>query len=318
MTMKKFMTRLLNRLRVGSGDRDARRFVIGRWADVDDPELAAAVLAAGCFQRRLDPVALPVETLDRIVVLAPHQDDETIGAGGALLLARAAGVPVDVVFVTDGGSKGATAYGDSPEDVVEIRNREAQQVCDRLGATVHHLGIANGRPAPTLEDLDRLSDLLERLQPATVLLPWILDAPPRHRMVHHLLWLAHQRRALPDFEVWGFQVHNELLPNGYVDITTVAEEKRSLLACYRSQNEHIRRYDHLAMGLAAWNSRHVRDGGEARFLEVFFTLPVAEHLRLVEQFYFRSFTQTYRSVDAVAHPMEALHRAVVGDVDPGA
>jgi LmbE family N-acetylglucosaminyl deacetylase len=75
------------------------------------------------------------------LVLAPHQDDETIGAGGTLLLAKRAGVELHVLFVTDGRSKGAVSYGETPEEVIRIRNREAAKVGSHLGAQIHHLGI---------------------------------------------------------------------------------------------------------------------------------------------------------------------------------
>ncbi|HUK55756.1 MAG TPA: glycosyltransferase [Nitrospiria bacterium] len=39
---------------------------------------------------------------DRVMVLAPHPDDETLAAGGLLQIAIAAGAPVRVIFVTDG------------------------------------------------------------------------------------------------------------------------------------------------------------------------------------------------------------------------
>jgi LmbE family N-acetylglucosaminyl deacetylase len=39
---------------------------------------------------------------DRVLVIAPHPDDETLGAGGAIQAARAAGAKVRVVYVTHG------------------------------------------------------------------------------------------------------------------------------------------------------------------------------------------------------------------------
>jgi LmbE family N-acetylglucosaminyl deacetylase len=297
--------------------RGPYRFLIRRWGDVTDVDLAARVLGAECFERQLEPVALPVETLRSLLVIAPHQDDETIGAGGTLLLAQRAGVKRDVLFVTDGGSRGATSYAASPEEVVRIRDAEAEEVCARLGAGLQRLGIANARPRPGVADLDRLAGILEELDPQVILLPWLLDGPARHRMVHHLLWLAHRRRRLRDVEVWGYQVHNGLLPNGFVDITAVADAKRALIERYRSQLEHVRRYDHIAMGMSASNARFLPDyKGDPveRYVEIFFTLPLHEHLKLVESFYFRDWSQTYRGVTDVIDGMRSLHGAVAGGV----
>jgi LmbE family N-acetylglucosaminyl deacetylase len=49
------------------------------------------------------------------LVLAPHPDDETFGMGGALLLAKAASIPVDIIFVTD-GALGGEKIGDVPTE----------------------------------------------------------------------------------------------------------------------------------------------------------------------------------------------------------
>ncbi len=49
----------------------------------------------------------------RVVIVAPHPDDETLGAGGAALLHRQAGDRVAVVVVTDGR---ASRAGGLPPD----------------------------------------------------------------------------------------------------------------------------------------------------------------------------------------------------------
>lgn len=72
--------------------------------------LTAILLLAGC--RSLVP-ALPASAAagpvalqenDRILVLVPHPDDEVLGAGGVLREAARRGLPVRVVFLTNGDS----------------------------------------------------------------------------------------------------------------------------------------------------------------------------------------------------------------------
>ena len=291
-------------------ERGPYRFLVRRWDQVSDIDLAVRVLGTEFFKPELVPLELPINRLRSILVLAPHQDDETIGAGGALLLAARAGVKLDVLYLTDGAIE-KPSYAATSRDAVNIRNAEAREVCDRLGATMHHLGLSNVRPEPTVEDLDRLNALVRGVRPDVILAPWLLDAPAKHRLVNHLLWLANRRAELPECEIWGYQVHNTLFPNGYIDITTVADEKRRLLECFKSQNLHTTRYDHLAMGMAAWNAR-ILDSTEPRYLELFFALPLKELLRLVEQFYFTNLRATYRGHAAVLPGMTALHQATTG------
>lgn len=288
------------------------RFLIRRWGGITDIDLAIGTLSTQFFDSELVPLPLPVEEMRSILVLAPHQDDETIGAGGTLLLAKRAGAELHILFVTDGRSKGAVSYAPNPEEVVRIRNREAKEVCDRLGAHIHHLGINNANPNPTVNDLDCLSRKIEQLSPQVLLIPWLLDTP-KHRFVNHLLWLANRYRQLPNCEIWGYQVHNSLLPNGYVDITDVAEEKRKLLECYTSQNYHVKRYDHMAMGMSAWNCRFLpnyKADPVARYVEVFCALPLREHLQLTEEFYLPDLDATYRGI-SMTEAMKQIHRTVM-------
>src|ERR1017187_6364577 len=79
----------------------------------------------------------------RVVVFAPHPDDEVLGCGGALadLIDRGAGV--DVVLVTDGaaGAKG-------PEDrarIASLRLEESRRALDALGGGRLHAGDAVAR-----------------------------------------------------------------------------------------------------------------------------------------------------------------------------
>jgi LmbE family N-acetylglucosaminyl deacetylase len=291
-------------------ERGPYRFLVRKWSAISDVELAARVLGTEFFFDEITPLALPVTKLRSILVLAPHQDDDVIGAGGTLLIASAAGVKIDIAYVTDGASENP-AYVETPAESARVRDLEAQEVCARLGATMHRIGISNRAPAPKVEDVDRLAELVQKLDPQVIMAPWILDSPPKHRLVNHLLWLAHHRCGLPDAEVWGYQVHNTLMPNGYVDITGVADQKRALLECFRSQNEFHTRYDHLAMGMAAWNARFFKST-VPRYIEIFFALPMSELLRLVGSFYFADLEATYRSQGAVVAGAKAIHGEVLG------
>jgi len=104
---------------------------------------AAAPLAAAT-----GPVAL--QESDRILVLAPHPDDEVLGAGGVLGEAVRRGLPVRVVFLTHGDSnewsflayckwpvvlpRGARAMG-------ELRQREAIAAAAALGVPARDLSF---------------------------------------------------------------------------------------------------------------------------------------------------------------------------------
>src|SRR6266540_3581596 len=60
----------------------------------------AAIAGAGAPA----PVALDLRDDDRILVLAPHPDDEVLGTGGVLREASRRRLPLRVVFLTSGDS----------------------------------------------------------------------------------------------------------------------------------------------------------------------------------------------------------------------
>jgi LmbE family N-acetylglucosaminyl deacetylase len=91
---------------------------------------------------------LPLGDADRILVLAPHPDDEVLGTGGVLQEAARRGLPVRVVFLTCGDSNewSFLAYAKRPVllpkavlAMGEIRQREAREADAALGIAARDL-----------------------------------------------------------------------------------------------------------------------------------------------------------------------------------
>jgi len=112
----------------------------------------------------------PVQALrpgDRLLILSPHPDDETLGAGGIMARAEAMHLPVRVVFLTNGdGSESTRLY----ENLVRfrrfprgastfirlaaMRQQEALAATGRLGvpaSSVTFLGYPDGGTRPIWE-----------------------------------------------------------------------------------------------------------------------------------------------------------------------
>jgi N-acetylglucosamine malate deacetylase 1 len=63
------------------------------------------------------------------IVFSPHQDDETLGCGGLIALKRSCGIPVRVIFLTNGD-----AYtGNHDASLAQIRRQEALAALAILG-----------------------------------------------------------------------------------------------------------------------------------------------------------------------------------------
>ncbi len=115
------------------------------------PILLSSLLLGVAFAR---PPMLPLLALppvQRVVVIAPHPDDETIAAGGLIRRLTHLRIPVDVIFVTNGdGYPEVMGPHAHPADFVAFgrrRWREALDAVHRLGvhrSAVHFLGFPDG------------------------------------------------------------------------------------------------------------------------------------------------------------------------------
>lgn len=135
--------------------------------------------------------AAPAWTPDarRTVVVAPHPDDEVLGAAGIIALQAAAGRPVEVVAVTDGEAAYPTI---PPSTLADFRRREQEAALAELGADqaiVRRLGLPDGGVADherTLAD-----DLEHLLRPDDLLVtPWFFDHHCDHEAVGRAAALA--------------------------------------------------------------------------------------------------------------------------------
>ncbi|MCR4277746.1 MAG: PIG-L family deacetylase [Candidatus Berkelbacteria bacterium] len=113
---------------------------------------------------------------DRVLVIAPHQDDEVLGAGDYIQRAVSAGAKVEVVFATDGNKHGKK----------EIRHDEAVIADAKLGLTEDQLiffDFPDGELSSKTEYdqfVVRLGDEIKNFQPTIVITTLIEDEHPDH------------------------------------------------------------------------------------------------------------------------------------------
>lgn len=188
---------------------------------VDDSHLGTPEAA---WQRSSNLGELPALSLGRprrVIVVAPHPDDEILGAGGVLQTAIASGVPVEVVAVTDGEGSHPGATPTQATRLREIRTRESVLALRRLGLAVPRvtrLGCPDGRVSD-VEDQVRAA--LEALgdEDDLWLAPWWIDGHPDHdacgraasnagaqlglRVLHYLVWAWHWADPLREDLPWA-------------------------------------------------------------------------------------------------------------------
>jgi LmbE family N-acetylglucosaminyl deacetylase len=138
----------------------------------------------------------------RVVVVAPHPDDEVLGCGGALALLARAGREIVVVGVTDGEGSHPGSIAWTPTLLARRRRGERADGLARLGvpAPAHALGLPDGGVA---EQEDALAvRLRELLQPCDVVLAtWRLDGHPDHEAAGRAAAVAAAACGCPLWEV---------------------------------------------------------------------------------------------------------------------
>jgi LmbE family N-acetylglucosaminyl deacetylase len=129
---------------------------------------------------RFDPAALR-----RVVVVAAHPDDETLGASGCLQALHRAGAAVTLVVATDGEAAYPALDAASRRELARVRRAElgaALRVQGLGDLPVRRLGLPDSRLADHPRELrDALAPLLADAD--ACLAPWSGDPHPDHRAV---------------------------------------------------------------------------------------------------------------------------------------
>ena len=170
---------------------------------------------------------------DRVLVVAPHPDDESIATGGLLQVARAAGAACRVLLVTDGDNNPwpqrwqEKRWHIGPAERARWgarRRTEALAALQLLGVgpdDVRCLGLPDleltdalmsGRP----DVVALLLTQIDQFKPTRLILPALEDRHPDHNALHVLLRLALLRYAGPTPQLYGFEVHGMVHPEGAV------------------------------------------------------------------------------------------------------
>ncbi len=245
-------------------EKGAYKFLLQKVHKSTDIEFIENIWQLDYFREILEPQELNLKDLKRILVLAPHQDDEILGCGGTLLQLAQQGCQINIGFLTNG------AELSNPKKSVAIRQKEAQVVCKALGSTMMELGIDNISMNIEADQIEKLKDWLNQDWDA-VFGVWPVDQPPKHRICSYLLGMALSRSHYQG-PINFYSVHTDLLPNFYVDITDEIDKKQEVLAAYESQLK-TQRLDHLSKGLDAWRSRFLPPSDTARYIETFMQIP---------------------------------------------
>lgn len=175
----------------------------------------------------------------RVLVIAPHNDDEVLGVGGTIARLVAGGNDVTVCEVTSGDPQ-----------LWEMINSEAKKAHDVLGVTKFeclYLPVV-GLKDMAMKDINRkFEELVQKIKPEIAFIPHKGDMHRDHQettaaaMVALRPYSNPQLKAIYAYETlseteWNIpSVENAFIPDTWSDISTFINIKKKAMECYESQ-----------------------------------------------------------------------------------
>ncbi|MGZ5189385.1 MAG: PIG-L deacetylase family protein [Flavisolibacter sp.] len=171
----------------------------------------------------------------KVLVIAVHPDDETLGCGGTILKHKKDGDIVGCMFVTSGNDHQKTLIN-------EVVNKYSFDFAESLN-----------KPEITLDDLSLtelipvFSEVINRFRPSILYVPNRSDTHSDHRKVFKAVSACIKSFRYPfikrvlmceiisETDFSPPLIENSFIPNVFVDITMFRDEKMNILNLYKNE-----------------------------------------------------------------------------------
>jgi LmbE family N-acetylglucosaminyl deacetylase len=192
--------------------------------------------------------------LGKIVIVAPHMDDEALACGGLIAkLPHKDGV--HIIYATDGMKSPAPIFPGRDKispNLGESRMQESIEAMKSLGVpeqNLHFLGLPEAQLRKHLSSLRHLlSDKIRAIAPRQIFVPFRYDRHPDHLAVNHAIVSDFQQgntqpQLIEYFVYYRWRLMSKRDIRRYIrpeylfklEIGDVALLKREALACFTSQ-----------------------------------------------------------------------------------
>ncbi len=179
----------------------------------------------------------------RILVVSPHPDDETLGAGGTMVRLKAEGNEIFWLNVTT--VKGNNKFS---SEVIEKRDKQLREIENYYKFSgIYHLDL----PTTELENvdsakaIDMIGNIVRKIEPEMLILPDYNDAHSDHKKVFDWCFACTKIFRFPSIkQIMTMEIisetdfggpENPFVPNYYVDITEYLEDKIEAMKIYDTE-----------------------------------------------------------------------------------
>lgn len=180
----------------------------------------------------------------KILIIAPHADDEILGAGGTLLKLRDRGCSINWLLVTSPDKKLNWS-----NKQINKRNEEINEISKRVGFdNVYKLNFPSSSldTIPFGEIVNSLNKIISELQPNELFIPHYSDVHTDHEVVykasisssksfrHPYIKRIIMYETLSETE-FGLDISKTFRPNLFVDIASYIDKKIDLIKIYSTE-----------------------------------------------------------------------------------
>lgn len=181
----------------------------------------------------------------KVLVIAVHPDDETLGAGGTLLKHKAKGDEIHCIFCTD-------IFEDEgfSKEQIHTRELEIQKISKSYDFTsTHRLKLKTTKIDQYSQShlISLFSQIFTSIKPNILYLPFAYDVHSDHRIIFQTAFSCTKSFRYPSIEKILMMetlsesefapalTHQSFIPNVFVDISEFFEKKCEIMKIYKSE-----------------------------------------------------------------------------------
>ena len=182
--------------------------------------------------------------MSKILVIAPHPDDETLGCGGAPFKHKAEGDDIYWLIIT-----GISQEGGWKEKVVRKRDNEIDAVAKKYGfSDVFNLRLPTTKmdTLPLSDLIEEISNVYKKVEPDIIYMPFAYDVHTDHQIIAKALqstlkWFRypHIKKVYmyetPSETEFNFVENRVFRPNVFVNISLYLEDKIEVMKIYAGE-----------------------------------------------------------------------------------
>jgi LmbE family N-acetylglucosaminyl deacetylase len=221
------------------------------------------------------PSIITLQEKARILVIAPHPDDEILGCGGTIGKFIQNGSHIKTLFLTDGSHGNNTI---EQQFLVNLRKLEAKAGLKILGSDdLEFFNFKDSELRATRETIRMMLSLIEDYHPEIIFLPFFLDNHPDHKESAVIAAHALNRYKVP-VVCYCYEVWTALFPNVLIDITDMMDKKIRAIEAHESQVSHLNLVSSV-IGLNSYRSLGLSE--DVKFCEAFYKCSKEQFIKMV-------------------------------------